>query len=89
MTDRKNLNNAVVEIELMLEKIETAAAEIYKIKNILTAANSTGQIVTEEAAKSAIWQYESQLSRLASLITISASFAYELNAEATANAVIA
>jgi chaperonin cofactor prefoldin len=88
MTDRKNLVNAIDDLDFQLKRIQNAADEIYKIKNILTAAHSTGQIITEEAAKSAIDQFERQLENVARLRLIS-GFAFELNAEATANSVIA
>jgi chaperonin cofactor prefoldin len=88
MTDRKNLNNALSDLDLQLKRIQNAAEEIYKIKNILTTANSTGQVITAEAAQSAIEQVERQLEALAKLSQVS-GFAFELNEEVIANAVIA
>lgn len=87
-TDRNHLDLAINDLEIQLRRIQSAADEIYKIKNILTAAKATGQIVTEEAAASAIAQFDAQLAGLARL-NLMAGFAYEINAEASANAQIA
>lgn len=87
-TIRKNLTAAIDDLETQLRRIQEAHDEIYKIKNILTAANTTGQIVTAEAAASAILQFDLQLEKLSTLRLVS-GFAYEINAEATANAALA
>jgi chaperonin cofactor prefoldin len=87
-TDRNHLDLAINDLETQLRRIQSASDELYKIKNILTAAKTTGQIVTEEAAASAIAQFDAQLAQLARLTKMS-GFAYEINAEATANKQIA
>jgi hypothetical protein len=87
-TYRKNLVNAIDDLDFQLKRIQNAADELYKIKNILTAAHSTGQIITDEAAAIAIAQFNRQLANLARLNLVS-GFPFELNAEATANKQIA
>ena len=87
-TDRNHLDIAINDLDIQLRRIQGAADEIYKIRNILTAAKATGQIVTEEAAATAIASFDRQLENLARLVKIS-GFAFEINAEATANKQIA
>ena len=87
-TDRKNLANAIEDLDFQLKRIQNASDEIYRIRNILTTAHSGGQIITEEAAATAIATFERQLENLARLVKIS-GFAFEINAEATANKQIA
>ena len=87
-TDRKNLANAIEDLDFQLKRLQNASDEIHKIRNILTAAHSGGQIITEEAAATAIATFERQLENLARLVKIS-GFAFEINAEATANKQIA
>lgn len=87
-TTRKNLELAIDDIETQLKRIQNAADEIYKIKNILTAAYATGQIITEEAAKSASEQFERQLANLERLGLMSGATHYIL-CEAHENSQIA
>lgn len=87
-TYRKNLANALEDLEFQLQRIQTASDEIYKIKNILSDAYSSGRIITDEAAATAIATFDRQLENLARLSKIS-GFAFEINAEATANKQIA
>jgi hypothetical protein len=89
-TTRINLESATKSIDLLLAEITEKQNLIYDIKNALERKNSQGLIVTDEDAQVYIERLENTVRWIAKAGEQTAeSFAYSINAEATANAELA